>query len=159
MEEVPKVPVFVQVAEEAHPLTMLGATVATLATSAQTGGAWSLVKYTAPPHYAGPPLHLHRRTTEAFYMLEGTLAFTLDDRTITASTGAFIVVPPNICHTFFNPTAAPATYLVWFSPGGHEQFFDEVATLCGAGAEWQTADPTILEALNHTYDQYIVPAV
>ena len=159
MEDLPNVPVFVMVAEEAQPLAMLGATVTSIATSTQTGGAWSLVKYTAPPHYAGPPLHWHKHTMEAFYILEGTLAFTLDERTITASAGAFILVPPGIAHTLFNPTAAPASYLAWFSPGGHEQYFQEVALLSGTETESVSSDETILEALNQKYDQYVVPAV
>ncbi len=100
MEDQPNLPVFVMVAEEAQPMPMQGATVTSIATSIHTGGAWSLVKYTAPPHYTGPPLHWHQHTMEAFYILDGTLAFTLGERTITASVGAFILVPPGIAHTF-----------------------------------------------------------
>lgn len=158
MEDQPNLPVFVMVAEEAQPMPMQGATVTSIATSIHTGGAWSLVKYTAPPHYTGPPLHWHQHTMEAFYILDGTLAFTLGERTITASVGAFILVPPGIAHTF-NPTAASASYLVWFSPGGHEQYFQEVALLGGIEPGIPAIDDAIVNALNQKYDQFVVPAV
>ena len=159
MEDQPDLPVYVMVAEEAQPMPMQGATVTSIATSIHTGGAWSLVKYTASPHFSGPPLHWHQHTMEAFYILDGTLAFTLGERTITASVGAFILVPPGVVHTFFNPTAASATYLVWFSPGGHEQYFQEVALLGGIEPCIAAIDDAVMNALNQKYDQFVVLAV
>ena len=52
---------------EAGPIT------ATMkATAATTGGAFSLSEGTLPAGTSGPPPHAHRRTTDTYYVLEGT---------------------------------------------------------------------------------------
>ena len=43
------------------------------AVGADTGGAWAVVELHATG--ANPPLHLHEREDEAFYVLEGTFGF------------------------------------------------------------------------------------
>ena len=38
-------------------------------------GAYSLVEWVSAPGVPGTPLHIHRITDEAFYVLEGTFGF------------------------------------------------------------------------------------
>ncbi|MDQ3795171.1 MAG: cupin domain-containing protein [Actinomycetota bacterium] len=44
--------------------------------------AYSVVEWVAAPGAPGTPLHLHRATDEAFYVLEGTLGFQVGQRTL-----------------------------------------------------------------------------
>ena len=86
-----------------------------------SSGQVALVEYTVPPHSTGAASHWHARTTEVCYVTNGTLAFALGDETVMASAGTSILVPAGVVHTFWNPTAAPATVLIWVSPPGCEE--------------------------------------
>lgn len=66
---------------------------------------------TDPPTYIAP-LHIHDRDDEAWYVLEGELAFRLDGRDMRVAAGGGIVVPAGTEHTFWNPSTAPARYLL-----------------------------------------------
>ncbi len=101
-------------------------------TGAETGGVCSLIEYVAPPHFRGPPPHVHEDAQESFFVMEGTVAFVMDGHTVTAPSGTLVSVPPGIVHTFFNPTPHPATYVAWFSPIGMEQACEELASLVAA---------------------------
>jgi mannose-6-phosphate isomerase-like protein (cupin superfamily) len=50
--------------------------------SGADGGAYSLVDWMAAPRVSGTPLHIHRITDEAFYVLEGTFGFQVGQRTV-----------------------------------------------------------------------------
>jgi len=43
--------------------------------------------------------HVHRRTTEYYYVTEGVGEIELDDQTIPIAKGDMIVVPPGVAHT------------------------------------------------------------
>jgi quercetin dioxygenase-like cupin family protein len=137
-------------------LSLLGATIKIKVTGIETGGAWSLIEYTAPPHFDGPRLHWHEHTHQGFYMLDGLLAFIVGEETITATNGCSIYVPAGIVHTFFNPTAAPATFLSWYSPGGPELMFEELSDLIASEPIWPPADRSRLAAILQRYDQHHV---
>jgi quercetin dioxygenase-like cupin family protein len=100
-------------------------------TSEETGGVYTLVESTAPPYFPGLQLHLHKQTTETIYILQGMLAFTLNDETTIVHKSNHVLIPPGTVHRFWNPTAAPATYLTFFSPAGAEQYLALLCTLVG----------------------------
>ena len=88
-----------------------------------TGDAYSLYLATIPPHTGAPP-HLHRRETEAFYLLEGELEFTVGERAIRATSGDFLHVDKGVLHAYTNQGPAIARYVGIVTPGGlHEQLF------------------------------------
>ncbi len=66
----------------------------------------------------GPDPHVHREHADAFWVLEGELAFTLgpegDD--VRAGPGGFVLVPPNLVHSFGNESQATARYLNFHVP-------------------------------------------
>lgn len=66
---------------------------------------------TDPPSYIAP-LHRHDRDDEAWYVLEGMLAFRVNDAQVEVPAGGGIVVPCGAAHTFWNPSARPARYLI-----------------------------------------------
>ena len=98
----------------------------TFKTTAQdTAGAYSLIEMTLAPTGTTPPPHRHPHT-EAFYVLEGTLAIQVGERAVEAGAGAFVLAPGGVVHTFRNLDPKPARMLVIFSPAGFEGFFEEL---------------------------------
>lgn len=95
-----------------------------LVTGAQSDGAYFIVEAIVPPE-GGPPLHIHHREQESFYVLEGTLDITLGDKVVKASTGDFVHVPRGIIHAFRNVGSGMARTLLINSPAGFEKFFEE----------------------------------
>lgn len=81
-------------------------------------------------------------------MLEGTLTFTLEDRTIEAGPGSFVLVPPGTVHTFANTGDKPARFLGLVSPAGFEQYFRELAAAAGEGP----LDPAVAAEISSRYD-------
>src|SRR4051812_22891116 len=124
-----------------------GATVAVMkATADTTGGAFSMSESALPPGMAGPPPHAHVRTTDTFYVLEGTLHLTVGDREIDAPAGSYILVPPGIVHTFANTSDAPARVLNLNTPGGWEYYLRDLASAVRAGAQpWGTEFKQLVE--------------
>ena len=111
-----------------------GATVVK-ATAETTGGAFSLAEATLPPGMAGPPPHAHRRTTDTFYILAGTLRLTLGGRTVDAPAGSYILVSPGVAHTFANASDdAPVRFLNLNAPGGWEHYLRDLAAAAHTGA-------------------------
>lgn len=83
---------------EGKVLQVLGETYTFKAVGEETGGAYALVEIATPPQL-GPPLHVHRREDEGFYVLAGEYAIQVGDRRITATSGSFAFLPRNIPHT------------------------------------------------------------
>jgi len=88
----------------------------------QTQGAYAVVEEMSPPQ-GGPPLHLHRRTDEICYILEGEYQVVCGNRTFNAPQGTVFVVPKSVPHSLRNISAATSRVLVTLIPGGFEKFF------------------------------------
>jgi quercetin dioxygenase-like cupin family protein len=86
------------------------------AMSRTTGGAFSLMERVLPPGGRPPPRHVHPDCTEAFYLLDGTLEFLLDEERTSAGAGGFVLVPGGVAHSFVNSSAGPARVLILHSP-------------------------------------------
>jgi mannose-6-phosphate isomerase-like protein (cupin superfamily) len=71
-----------------------------------------------PPRYIAP-LHIHHSDDEAWYVLEGTLRFRLDDDEVEAPAGGAVVAPRGTPHTYWNPRPEPARYLLAMTPPIH----------------------------------------
>ena len=92
------------------------------ATAATTGGAFGLVESLIAPGFS-PPLHVHHREDEAFYVLEGELTMKCGERTFRATAGAFVFLPRDVPHTFVVEGDRPARMLTLLTPGGGEGVF------------------------------------
>ena len=57
--------------------------------------------------FKGPPVHHHDRQVDSYYVLDGQLELTVDDRVLTAEAGTLATVPRGVRHTFTH--AAPGT--------------------------------------------------
>lgn len=73
-----------------------------------------------------PPLHIHHREDETFYVIEGEITFFVGDQRIEATAGDFVFAPRKVPHAYL-VTSDRAEYLTSFVPAGAEQFFAEVA--------------------------------
>jgi uncharacterized protein (TIGR02246 family) len=97
-------------------------------TGETTGGAFGLMEHeTMPPGFASP-YHTHHREDEAFYVLEGEVAFVCDGKWLKAGAGAYVFGPRGIPHGFKIVGNTPARMLILCSPGGFEHFVLEQAT-------------------------------
>jgi quercetin dioxygenase-like cupin family protein len=109
----------------AETVHLLGNLITFRATSAMTGGAFSIAEARTAPGQGSPP-HLQRRDVEAFLVLEGSYEFTVGGETRVEGPGGFVLVPADVPHWFRNPTDADSRMLIINLPGGlHEAFFRE----------------------------------
>lgn len=78
------------------------------------------------------PLHVHDKEDGISYVLQGSLTFQVGDEISTAPAGEVVPLPRGVRHTFWNegPTAAKALDLV--TPGGLENYYEELARIAQA---------------------------
>jgi mannose-6-phosphate isomerase-like protein (cupin superfamily) len=94
------------------------------ATAETTRGAYGLVESQIAPGFS-PPLHVHHREDETFWILEGELSMRCGDRTFRAGPGSFVFLPREVPHTFVVESDTPARMLTLLTPGGGEGVFIE----------------------------------
>ena len=70
---------------------------------------------------AEPPLHIHNKEDEAWYVLDGKMTFYAGDDVAEASGGSFVFAPRGIPHTF-TVDVEPTRVLLLASPAGFEHF-------------------------------------
>ena len=115
-----------------HLLTARGSVMAFKAVAAQTGGDFSLMERTLPPGGRKPPAHRHVNCSEAFFVLDGAIAFTLDGRDLTGGPGDFLLVPRGAAHTFGSAGTETARLLVLHAPA-MDAYFEELHRLWASG--------------------------
>jgi mannose-6-phosphate isomerase-like protein (cupin superfamily) len=91
-----------------NPLAVNGADIVLVEWRAEPGGE-------DPPLYIAP-LHLHRSDDEAWYVLEGTLAFILGEERVEVPAGGAAIALRGVAHTFWNPAPVPARYVLAMTP-------------------------------------------
>lgn len=115
-----------------------------LATGEDTNGKYALWEALVPPG-GGPPPHVHSREEEGFYVLEGEITFTVNDKKIVAKAGTFANMPIGTPHSFRNESGRPAKMLISVAPAGLESMFFEVGVPLTEGAT--TAVPPTQEEI------------
>jgi quercetin dioxygenase-like cupin family protein len=111
-----------------------------------TGHRLGIAESVLAPHTPGPPQHRHARHDEGFYVISGTVRFTVGDTEHDATAGTLVMVPPGAPHTFANLTDQPAVMLSTFTPDLYVQYFRDLQDLFAAG-EPPTPEAT-LRAMN-----------
>jgi mannose-6-phosphate isomerase-like protein (cupin superfamily) len=87
-----------------------------------TGGALSVFETTIE---AGPPLHVHDREDECFYVLSGELSIRCGSDAFDAPAGSFVYLPRGRPHRFW-ASDQPARLLLITTPGGIEDYFRQI---------------------------------
>ena len=87
-----------------------------------TAGAFSVIEI-VQRRGGEPPLHVHHREHEAFYLLEGEMTFYVGDERLPASAGSFVFLPREVPHSFTVDGEGEAHVLQLCSPPGVEEFF------------------------------------
>lgn len=99
-----------------------------------TGGAFGLVEATFRQRGFGPPLHVHSREDEAFYVLEGEIRFRQGDEEFVGGPGTWAWGPRGVPHAF-KVESEGARALVMVTPGGFERMFEEGGVPATGSAE------------------------
>lgn len=107
----------------------------------------SMFDWTIPAGFV-TGLHVHRVQEETFYVLDGECVWHVGDRTIHATPGTFLFIPPGVRHNITNVGEKPARVLMTVSPPGHEHYFEELASLAARGSP----DPKALAELRNRFD-------
>lgn len=121
-----------------------------------TNSGYSLIEWMAPPAIPGPPLHVHRATDEGFYILEGTFGFQAGEQMIRGPSGAYLVIPRGLVHTYWNQGPTPGRLLILISPPGFEQYFEDLSEGLAAAGDSAEAAMRIREVLSAKYDIEVV---
>ncbi|MEU6199404.1 cupin domain-containing protein [Streptomyces sp. NPDC047061] len=99
-----------------------------------TGHRLGLAESVLAPHTPGPPQHRHARHDEGFYVISGSVRFTVGDEEYDAGAGTLVMVPPGAPHTFANVTGEPAVMLSTFTPDLYVQYFRDLRDMFATGA-------------------------
>ena len=86
---------------------------------------FNLAVITIQPDSEGPGLHVHAEEDDAFYVLEGELRFTVDGEDVVARPGTFVLVPPEVPHSFENRGDAAARFVNVHAPAGFDLRLEE----------------------------------
>jgi quercetin dioxygenase-like cupin family protein len=94
-----------------------------LATGVETGGQYSLTEVTGRQnHSVVPPLHIHTREEECFYVIDGAITCYVGDEVIPVPAGVFIVLPRGVPHRY-ELASEEARLLNLCVPAGFEGFY------------------------------------
>ncbi|MBB3083052.1 quercetin 2,3-dioxygenase [Geodermatophilus sabuli] len=125
---------------------------------AETGGAFTLLEWSAPLGF-GPPRHLHQVEDECFYVLDGELVVECGDHRWTAGPGAFVFLPHGVPHVFV-VSQGPVRGLQITAPAGFEDFVAELGRpATGPGLPEPSAPdvPRLLEAQGRYRNEIVGP--
>jgi mannose-6-phosphate isomerase-like protein (cupin superfamily) len=102
----------------------LGGQVAVKARAANTDGRFCQLEFTDPLGLA-PPMHIHHREDETFYVLEGQVTVLIGDAQVDAAAGEFVFMPREVPHSYL-VRSERSRALVTYAPAGLEQFFIDI---------------------------------
>jgi mannose-6-phosphate isomerase-like protein (cupin superfamily) len=102
-----------------------------------TGGRFSYYEVTVPAGQ-GTLLHVHEDTDEMLHVVDGEFDIVVGRETHHALAGTVVYGPRGIPHAFRNVGTRPGALLCITTPGGVEQFFEELSDLLHEDppAEW-----------------------
>jgi quercetin dioxygenase-like cupin family protein len=115
----------------------------------ETAGAYAILERSAPAG-ARSPGHQHKRS-EAFYVLDGELTFTIDGRTSVARPGDYLIAAEMVSHGWENTGGREARVLIIFAPSVQRAYFSDLDAAVRAG-KGGMPDEATLAALMRKHD-------
>jgi len=85
--------------DEADATYFFNALMTTVASTAETGGAYNLTEHLVTAA-SNPPMHVQADEDEAFYIIDGVVEFEVDGQVVVAQAGTFAFVARGAAHTF-----------------------------------------------------------
>jgi len=116
---------YVRPPDTAHAIWYMGSLMRLLATGRDTADAYALIDGFTP-RGGEPPMHVHHREDEAYFVLEGGLRVFLGDRELRAGPGTFVFLPRGVRHGFA-VEGESAKWLTLLTPAGLEGYFTELS--------------------------------
>ena len=113
----------------ARSIWFRGALITVHADSRDTNGKFALLEMSGSPG-GEPPLHIHEKEDELFYVLEGRLQATRGKEEMTIEAGESAFLPRRVPHTF-KILSSFARALVYVTPGGFEGYFRDLGEPAG----------------------------
>jgi quercetin dioxygenase-like cupin family protein len=111
--------------EPARPLWFIDNLVHAHIDAEATGGAFAICEIRGARGDM-PPLHVHRRDDEAFYVIDGELSLFIGGEQLLLGPGQAVLAPREIPHSY-RVESEQARWLVITSPAGFESCVREVA--------------------------------
>ena len=133
MGGLPKVPVNVVGPGEGELIASGPSQIRILEDGSHTGHRLGIGEITIPPHFPGPIQHRHARHDEGFYVLAGTVRFTVGQDDYDAGVGTWVIVPPGAPHTFANVGEDNAVILSTFTPDLYVEYFRDLKKMVDSG--------------------------
>lgn len=100
----------------------------TLISPGQSGGGLAALDMVLP-RGAEPPLHVHEKEDETFYILEGAVRFVIDGTPHMLETGSALFAPRGIPH-YFEILTETVRILTLLTPGDFWNYFMEFSEPC-----------------------------
>ncbi|MGW4330111.1 cupin domain-containing protein [Nocardia sp. NPDC004573] len=93
--------------------------------------------------------HHHTKSTEIFYVLDGTMEFLVDGARSAVGKGGLVVVPPGVVHAFGAGADGPAEFLGVLTPGiVRFEYFRQLGRIARGEADW--------DSMNELHDRFDV---
>lgn len=109
-----------------NSLFYMGSLMSVLASTDETGGAFSLLEYRSQPGHEPPP-HIHLGQDEILYVLEGEIeAYTADLTAAVVGAGQSLFLPRAKAHAWY-VTSPRVRMLVMTNPAGIDDYFAAMA--------------------------------
>ncbi|MCH6269110.1 cupin domain-containing protein [Neobacillus citreus] len=116
---------FIRQSSKDNTFMFLGNIVSFLVNGDDTQGRYATI-LTEERRGFEPPLHIHTREDETFFILEGEITYYVGDTIIKATPGTYVYAPRGVSHTFKVNTET-ARVLLSVYPSGFEQFMKELS--------------------------------
>jgi len=131
---------------DGNPLKLRTADVRIKASAATSGGVLTCVETRDPPGFLAPA-HIHRSSSEAFFVLAGSYKFRIGDDEAECDAGSFVFVPPGVVHGY-TAGDVDSRLLIIYLPPGIEEMWREMQV---ASAESPLTDKE-RDAIGRRYD-------
>lgn len=114
--------------EPVKTLSVLGEQIDVMVSSQMSNGALAFIVQTTLPG-GGPPPHQHSREDETFTVLEGEFKLLENGKWRSIPKGEYAFLPRGTVHTFRNVGTTPGKIGVFITPGGFEEFFEQIESI------------------------------
>ena len=107
-------------------LNALGEEITILLDGERTSGRLTMWTEVTPPG-GGPPPHYHSMDEETFHVIDGRIAFLVDEQWQEVGPGGSMFMPRGSVHRFKNVGDQPSHMLITTTPSGFENLFARCA--------------------------------